>query len=289
MTGIDVPRTVTADAVSAAERAANTAGVTVRELTELADLTTVHRLYDEIWRPEPEHHPMTKEMLRALAKADNYVVGAFDGDRLVGACVGFFGPPTEHALHSHIAGVSATATGRGVGFALKVHQRAWALRRGIAAITWTFDPLIARNAHFNLRKLAATATEYLPDFYGGLHDAINGEDLTDRLLVRWPLEAPQVVAACAGTPARALSAVDGAVTALARSEDGRPIRGALHGHTVLVATPTDVAALRATDPGLARQWRSATRDVLGALLADGARITGFARGGWYVLTRQDTR
>ncbi|WP_199439746.1 GNAT family N-acetyltransferase [Umezawaea beigongshangensis] len=282
-----------AEGHAAAEAAALAAGVTIREITGLPELEAVHRLYDEIWRPDPTNPPVTTELLRALSKAGNYVAGAFDGPRLVGACAGFFGPPARAALHSHVAGVSAAALGRSVGFALKLHQRAWALHRGVSTVAWTFDPLVRRNAHFNLAKLGAAPEEYLVDFYGGMRDGINGSDDSDRLLVHWDLTAPAVVAACAGTPsprdARAELA-GGAVVALGRSEHDLPIAGELAGDTLLVAVPRDVEALRSADPGQAKEWRVALRDVLTTLVADGARITGFDRAGWYVVTRgpQDT-
>jgi predicted GNAT superfamily acetyltransferase len=275
-------------AVETADLAARAAGVRIREVADLADLDAVYRLYDTIWRPDPTNPPVTTELLRALAKAGNYVTGAFQGTRLVGACVGFFRPPGDEAMHSHIAGVSAAATGRSVGFALKTHQRAWAMLRGVSEIAWTFDPLVCRNAYFNLVKLAATPTEYLPNFYGGMHDGINGGDDTDRLLVRWALDTPEVTAACAGT-FRACDAeaerAGGAVVALTRSNDGRPVAGELVGETLLVAVPPDVESLRAAEPECGREWRGALRDVLTTLLADGAHIAGFDRSGWYVVRR----
>ena len=146
---------------------------------------------------------MTVELLRAFAKAGNYVGGAFEGGRLVGACVGFFhAPPGRPARH--VAGVAPGLNGRHVGFALKLHQRAWALLRGVSEIAWTFDPLVSRNAYFNLVKLGARPAEYLPNFYGTMLDSINGDDDSDRLLVRWRLRSPHVVAASGGqqTPAK---------------------------------------------------------------------------------------
>jgi predicted GNAT superfamily acetyltransferase len=228
--------------------------------------------------------------LRALTKAGNYAGGAYDGDTLVGACVGFFGPPADRAMHSHIAGVGGGAAGRGVGYALKLHQRAWALARGVRTVSWTFDPLVRRNAYFNLVKLAATAVEYLPNFYGGALDAVNGADESDRLLVHWELDAAPVTAACAGTPrhadARAAGSA-GAVIGLDHGDDGGPVSGSLDGDTVLVAVPPDIETLRRTDPARATRWRLAMREVLGALMAEGARPTGFDRAGWYVVTRGD--
>jgi predicted GNAT superfamily acetyltransferase len=270
------------DAVRDSLAAAASAGVQVRELVELAELDEVYRLYDSIWRPDPKNPPVTTELLRALTKAGNYVGGAYDGDALIGACVGFFGAPAEVTMHSHVAGVSGAARGRNVGFALKLHQRAWALQRGVTAISWTFDPLVRRNAYFNLVKLGARPTEYLTNFYGLMADGINSGDDSDRLLVRWQLDSAEVAAAAARRPHA--EALPEATIALGRTADERPLAGRFgDGGTVLVAVPTDVEGLRGSDPAAAKDWRAAVREVLGGLLADGARVTGFDRSGWYVL------
>jgi predicted GNAT superfamily acetyltransferase len=274
-------------AEAVADAAALAAGVTIRELTELAELEAVSRLFEGIWGRDA-NPPMTTELLRAFAKAGNYVVGAFDGAQLVGACAGFFSAPAQGTLHSHIAGVSSLVRGRSVGFALKVHQRAWALGRDVPLIGWTFDPLVRRNAWFNLGKLAAAPVEYLPNFYGGMHDGINGDDDSDRLLVHWDLRSDRVAEACRGRVDRVDAAAElaaGAVVALGASPLGTPSPGSLDGAVSLVAVPPDVEALRAADPGLAKEWRVAVREALVPLLADGARFAGFDRSGWYVLRR----
>ena len=245
------------------------------------------RLYATIWGRDA-NPPMTLELLRAFTKAGNYVGGAFDGETLVGACVGFFHAPAEDALHSHIAGVAAGATGRNVGFALKLHQRAWAMLRGVSEIAWTFDPLVSRNAYFNLVKLGAQPVEYLPNFYGAMPDAINGSDESDRLLVSWRLRDPRVVAACSGLTSPVVVADElsaGAVVALGVTEAGEPVPGRLDGATSLVAVPPDIESLRVTDPAAAQRWRAAVREALTALVADGAGITGFDRSGWYLVRR----
>jgi predicted GNAT superfamily acetyltransferase len=283
---LEFPRT-TADAARAAEAAATAAGVQVRELVELDELDAVYRLYDSIWRPDPKNPPVTTELLRAMTKAGNYVAGAYDGDELVGACVGFFAAPAEGAMHSHVAGVSGEVRGRNVGFALKLHQRAWALQRAVTGISWTFDPLIRRNAYFNVVKLAARPTEYLTNFYGDMRDDINGDDDTDRLLVRWQLEEPAVAAAAARKPSGADAALLPGATVALKDLDG-PVIGSRDGQTLLVAVPADIEGLRRTDPGTAKAWRAALREVLGGLLADGARVTGFDRAGWYVLSNEGT-
>jgi len=272
-------------AVQSADAAARSAGVSVREIANLSELDEVVALFSSIWG-RTANPPVTIELLRAFSKAGNYVGGAFDGTRLVGACVGFFHAPAEDALHSHIAGVSPTATGRSIGFALKLHQRAWALLRGVSEIAWTFDPLVSRNAYFNLVKLAARPVEYLPNFYGPMADTINGHDDSDRFLVSWRLRDPAVVLASAGVSVSAVGADElaaGAVVALGAALDGTPVPGRLDGATSLVAVPRDIEVLRASDPALAQRWRVAVREALSALVADGGRIDGFDRAGWYVV------
>jgi predicted GNAT superfamily acetyltransferase len=274
-------------AVQAADAAARSAGVSVRELANLAELDEMVELLSSIWG-RSANPPVTIELLRALSKAGNYVAGAFDGEQLVGACVGFFHAPAEDALHSHIAGVSPAAVGRSVGFALKLHQRAWALLRGVSEIAWTFDPLVSRNAYFNLVKLAARPVEYLPNFYGPMLDTINGDDDSDRLLVRWQLRDPAVALASAGGSVAAVGADElaaGAVVALGTAADGTPVPGRLDGATSLVAVPREIELLRGSDPALAQRWRVAVRDALAQLVGDGGRIDGFDRAGWYVVRR----
>jgi len=274
---------ITDAAITAAEAAARAAGVRIREISALDELDEVVRLYDRIWRRD-ENPPLTTELLRAFAKAGNYVVGAYAGPELVGASVGFFAAPAHAAVHSHIAGVAPAGRGRRVGFALKVHQRAWALLRGTSLIVWTFDPLVRRNAYFNVGKLGAEPVEYLPNFYGAMRDEVNGGDDSDRLLVHWELAAPAVVAACTGQ-APSVTLRSPADAALAIGDGGRPQAGPARGPQVLVAVPPDVESLRATDPELAKEWRVAVRDTLSGLLAGGGRITGFDREAGYVVDR----
>ncbi|MGW4527293.1 GNAT family N-acetyltransferase [Amycolatopsis sp. NPDC004378] len=277
------------EAAAAATAAATASGVRVRTLAEVADLTAVTRLFESIWRPAPGNQPVTSELLRAMVSAGNYVGGAFDGPELLGACFGFFGGPGKRGLHSHIAGVATAGHGRGIGFALKLHQRAWALQQDVTSISWTFDPLVRRNAHFNLTKLAARPEHYLPDFYGPMHDGINGAGDTDRLMAVWDLASPPVRAAAEGTPARfdaSALRTQGAAVALAAGPDGAPVTGPADAPVVLVAVPPDVEALRRTDPDQGRAWRVALREVLGGLMAGGASVLGFDRAGWYVLAKE---
>ncbi|MFC7789214.1 GNAT family N-acetyltransferase [Microbacterium sp. MAHUQ-60] len=248
---------IAADAAVAASRAASAAAVTIRELPAVDEQADAIRLLTDIWKRAPENPPVPPELLRAMSKAGNYIAGAYDGEALIGVAIAFHMNPERHALHSHIAGISPAHVGRSAGFALKQHQRAWALAQGIDTIEWTYDPLVARNAHFNIAKLGAQAEEYLANFYGEIADGVNNDDETDRILVSWHLRSPQAIACAAGVPATA------------HRDPG----------DVHVAVPADVEQLRLVDRAAARRWRRTVRDQLTDLLDAGGRIIGFDRTG----------
>lgn len=253
------------------ERAAAAARVTVRELDGIVELQRAEQVLGGIWGV-PGNPPLGSELMRAMRKAEGYVAGAFDATsgEMVGVCVGFHSVPAARAMHSHIAGVVPQMAGRHAGFALKLHQRAWCLERGITLMEWTFDPLVARNAYFNLAKLGARVAEYLPDFYGSMADGINdGEDASDRILVHWDLGSAEVAAACDGSPVDAV-----AVAAETRGASW-------------VAVPRDIEALRVSDPGEARAWRTKVREQLMSGLESG-RIAGFDRDNGYLLAATAT-
>ena len=265
--------TLAATAAADALAAATAAGVDVRELHDVAELRLAQRLFEEIWRPAADSPPpVTAELLRALAHAGDYVSGAWAGERLAGACMGFLSAPARRALHSHIAGVAPGTQRRGVGFALKLHQRAWALGHGLPLAVWTFDPLVARNAWFNLAKLRARPTAYLEDFYGPMTDAVNAGVASDRLLLAWRLDDPAVAAACAGRPLQPPPVE--AEAALTVGPGLEPVAHQPDTPAVTVALPPELEPL---DPGQRRAWRQAVREALGGRLAAGAAVTGFLR------------
>ncbi len=282
---------------AAAERAAGQAGIEVREVRDVADMVAVRAIFDQIWASDPTNPAATVEMLRAYAHTGQYVVVAADTSQrdhpLVAASVGFLCEPAGRALHSNITGVLPAGRGRSLGYAVKLHQRAWALDRGYDLITWTFDPLILRNAWLNLAKLAARPREYLVDFYGSMGDGINAGDASDRLYLGWPLRDPVVAAACEGRPAAldAAALLAGNARVLLRvGEDGASphvlaTAGLPAGEddVALVGLPPDIEGLRARDRGLGRAWRVAVREALGSAMAGGWGVAGIAREGWYVL------
>lgn len=277
--------------MTAADSAAAAAGIVVREVDDPAEFGVICDLFRHIWAEDPNDPAITPLLLHALAYAGNYVAVADQRGDLVGACVGFHGvTPTGWELHSHIAGVTPRARGRSVGFALKTHQRAWALRHGLDRISWTFDPLVRRNAYFNLSKLAARSRAYLENFYGPMSDGINRGDETDRLLADWRLLDEPVKRACAGQPQHpdvTHLRDTGAAIGLSADSAGRPVLGSVDATIVLVGVPADIEAIRLVDTSLAMAWRQSLRRVLGGLLLDGALVTGFTGSGWYVVQRVD--
>jgi predicted GNAT superfamily acetyltransferase len=259
----------------------------ITELKRLEDLRALERLFAEVWERTGEP-PIGSDVLMALAHSGNYVVGALEEGRLVGGLVGWLGgsPPDELHLHSHILGVLPGGQRRGLGFELKQHQRTWCLDRDVTTIEWTFDPLVRRNAYFNLNKLGAEARDYLVNFYGEMTDGINAGEESDRLLIRWVLDSRNAIAAASGSSHDPLEAdlqrwkID---ALLAVGAQGEPVPGQSEARVVTCQVPEDIVALRRTDPPLARAWRLAVRKALTSAFAAGYQVTGVTRTGWYVL------
>jgi predicted GNAT superfamily acetyltransferase len=265
------------------------AGAVASELRELDDLRALRDLFAAIWE-RPDEPPLTLETLKALAHSGGYVAGAHDGNRLVGGLVGWLGGAPSHGfhMHSHILGVAGDSQVRGLGFELKQHQRRWCLERGIAVIEWTTDPLVRRNAYFNLGKLGAQAPEYLVNFYGVMADGLNAGEESDRLLIRWRLNSEQATAAADGRPAESdVKSLlrDGAGVVLSVGQHGEAVSASSNARVLICEVPEDIVALRHTMPSTARSWRLAVRRAFGDAFATGYRITTATRTGHYVLER----
>ena len=259
----------------------------IRELHDIEDLEVLAQLFSSIWG-RPGEPPINSDILKALALSGNYLSGAFADGRLIGGLVGWLGgaPPHDLHMHSHILGVLPGSERHGLGFELKQHQRSWCLARGVKVMEWTTDPLVRRNAYFNLTKLGAVAPRYLVDFYGEMRDGINAGDESDRLLIRWELDSRQAEAAAAGDAPDPDLATAGGETILSAGADQEPIAATSSARVLLCQTPADIVALRRSAPALARGWRIALRNALGGSLSAGYIIAGATRSGWYVLERR---
>jgi len=271
-------------AEEAAREAARRAGVEVCPLQDIDTLQQADHLFTQVWGGDRQE-AVSVNMMKAMAHTGNYVSGAWQDGRLVGASVAFAWENTERpALHSHITGVSAVVQSKGIGVALKLHQKAWALQRGISEITWTFDPLIRRNAWFNLMKLGAQAASYHPDFYGPLEDEINADDESDRCLAVWDLHAASSPSLTDMSAAVTLLVDDGSARPHVTTAGESPVDPAAT--LLLCQIPADTESLRRDDPPLGRRWRAALRQTMGAAMDAGFIATGITRNGAYVLQRK---
>lgn len=261
------------DAAAEAARLAAAAGVEIRLLSTPAEMAEASGLFARVWQVDAGHAHVDAGLLVALAHADNYVAGAFLNDQLCAASVGFFHPPATSALHSHITGVDDAFVGGGIGKAIKFHQRAWALAHGARRMTWTFDPLIARNAYFNIHTLRTRVVSYLPDFYGAMHDGINAGQGSDRILVEWDLTDPPPIRDATRPDAAVLSMINGTPIASDAPFDATTVR---------VDIPEDILLLRAQDPQAAAQWRTELRAAMTRLMNEGWAVTNVSRGSYHL-------
>src|SRR5215218_6833547 len=178
---------------------------TVRECTTIEEFDRCVQLQREAFGlPDLELSP--RRHLIVSRRAGGWTLGAFAGDRMVGfvhhlAAV----HGSEISVYSHVMAVAKDYQNKGVGARLKWAQRQRALGEGRAFIKWTWDPMRARNAHFNLNRLGATVDTYAENFYGIDYDDPALTERTglpsDRLFATWNLNSPRVVALAAGAAA----------------------------------------------------------------------------------------
>jgi predicted GNAT superfamily acetyltransferase len=264
----------------AAARAADEAGVRLAPLTALEDCDRVNRVVEAVWGAQE----LQRELVRAMQLAGCVLIGATPagGGELVGFVWGFAGYADGPHLHSHMLATVPALQSRGVGFALKLAQRAAALDAGFDEIRWTYDPLLARNAWFNLMKLGAAGTAFLPEFYGEMTDQLNAGDRSDRFEVRWLLASGRSAAAAQGSlPAEAA----GGPAVLAVSGDPDAPEPAATSATPeprsTVAIPTDYLRLRRNDPGLGARWRDASAAAFRACFDAGLQAVAMSKNGVY--------
>jgi predicted GNAT superfamily acetyltransferase len=256
------------------------------EVVELepGDLVAAGALIARVWGVPDGRGFIDIHTFRAYLLAGEPLLGAFvpgrahDPTALLGASIGFVGThPGGMHIHSHVTGVEPTHQHRGVGAALKLAQRDWALARGITEVRWTFDPLVARNAFFNLTKLGARGVTYHVNVYGEMPDATNAGDESDRVEAVWDLTEP------VGRPEPDLDALMTAGAAVILSLDGEVWPEARLVPVLLACVPSDIVVVRHADPAAGQRWRRAARAAIGRALDLGYAATGATRDGWWVL------
>ena len=230
-----------------------------------ADSALIAELFDKVWDVKSMVSP---EIMTASLHNGGYgsvvYIGSGDRRRVVGAAFALVGRALPGLngpnLHSHATGVLPEFVGKGIGEMIKRHQWDWAKENGFDSITWTFDPLVRRNAHFNLVKLGARVLGYHQNFYGELDDGINAGEQSDRVLVRWD--------------------VVGVIAPLANSfVEPTP-------NSMVIETPVDIEQLRKTDRVHSDGWRARQRAAFESAELNGLQVVGLSNDFSYVLDKR---
>jgi len=257
----------------------------IRDLKSIDDLSQLKAVEKEVWGMADEDAlPLT--VVIALRAAGNIFVGAFDKEKLVGFAFGFLG--REHGqttIHSHMLAVLDAYRHLDLGSRLKQAQRERAMAMGIHEMTWTYDPLQSRNAHFNFSKLGVVSDTYKVDFYGPETSSMLHRNGTDRLWVRWILNSRRVRDRLArkstNAPAETLDAMRLLAPLVRFDPSGKPGRAdlaeSLARQRVSIEIPGDILEVERTDMGLAREWRDATRWAFREAVKAGFFVAEFCR------------
>jgi predicted GNAT superfamily acetyltransferase len=268
------------------------------------EMTAVEDLQRVVW-PGPDIEVVPKDLLLAVVHNGGLAIGAFVGEVLVGVSFGFpgfystpDGPRLKH--HSHLLAVHPDWRSKGIGFALKRAQWQIIRKQGLDRITWTYDPLLSRNAHLNITRLGAVCNTYLPSEYGEMLDGLNAGLPSDRFQVDWWLNTRRVERRLSrrSRPTLTLAHYRLAEAALLEARMPRaPLASpptevpSLAGTLLLVEIPSDFLALKAIDLALARDWRFYTREIFEKAFAAGYLVTDFVHDhdrSFYVMTFGET-
>jgi predicted GNAT superfamily acetyltransferase len=260
--------------------------VIIRPLTTLEHCRRVAELEKSVWGYADGEDIVPPPVLIVSIKRGGILLGAFDtpdAEDLKGFVYSMAamkdGRPTQW---SHMLGVAPEARDRGIGAALKLAQREHALRMGIDLIEWTYDPLQALNAHFNFTKLGVVVEDYEENIYGESSSPLHQGTPTDRFVAQWRLATPHVERRLSpsGRPRMRDSSIAAAVVVNPSRPAGdwlEPGESALDvdATRVLVEIPTEFPDMQARRPGLALEWRMATRRIFQTYFGRGYRAVDF--------------
>lgn len=264
----------------------------VRMLTSERDLRACVELQRLTWGADyDELVPPT--VLRVAQKIGGVAAGAFDrDDRMIGFVFGMAGVRDGKIIHwSDMLAVREDARDRGVGQRLKAFQRTAARAAGAAMMYWTYDPLVARNAHMNFNRLRVRVDEYVEDMYGNSASELHRGLGTDRFVVAWALDDEPRAAADASTA----SSADDARVPVLNPDAAIPSPSTLAGYAaapaIRVEIPLDIVRVRDSAPAEAARWRASTRRAFQWALGSGYAVDNFTtdvpRGrAWYLMARQ---
>jgi predicted GNAT superfamily acetyltransferase len=271
----------------------------IRDLTSIEEFRQVVELERQIWGYTDAGDLVTVPVFCFTLHRGGTLVGAFDGDRLVGFAYAVVGMKHGKPMHwSHMAGVLESHRG-GLGFQLKLAQRDRAIAQGIDLIEWTFDPLQTMNAHFNFAKLGGVSEEYAVNFYGESTSTLHRGTPTDRLVLSWKITEPHVVRRLEKTPTE--MGVRAAEVADAPVVNQTSMEGKWHTTTAMdldrtdrrvwIEIPVGFTDMQQQAPDLALDWRLKSREMFQAYFGRGYRVVDFvlqrkARIGRYLLSHE---
>jgi len=281
--------------------------IVLRHLETHEDFEACVALQKEVWGERFED-VTPPALLKIVGRVGGVAAGAFSSDgRLEGFVFGISGVVDGRPVHwSHMLAVRSELRSRGVGVRLKLFQRQTLLEHGIGTVLWTFDPLVARNAHVNLNRLGARIDRYVRDFYGSGEDSELSAGIgTDRFVVRWELAEERVERAIADRGALAADTAEAWASApvvnVRERAGGRggfepvevdlPEEEGREPSRVRVEVPLDIQAVRAENRVVAATWRASTRRALERALARGFEVDLLSRSpdgrrAFYLLRRE---
>jgi predicted GNAT superfamily acetyltransferase len=268
--------------------------IQIRPLERLDEMRAAVELQKTYWGDDLES-VVPAHMLYSLACYGGHVLAAFDGDRMVGVLIGFLGTNIEEKERPAMANLQIVSKrmvvleayrGQGIGYRLKIAQRDAAIQQGVRLVTWTFDPLLAANAHLNIRKLGCVSQQYLENYYGTDDEGgLSSHGYSDRLMAEWWVTHRRVEERLnrkrgelglkhyleAHTPI--------ANTTIISQGHIRPTGQVLlpSGSLVLVEIPTNFPELLTLEPELAQIWRLHIRESMQRLFGRGYLVTDFIR------------
>ncbi|PLR79838.1 hypothetical protein CVD25_09700 [Bacillus canaveralius] len=274
---------------------AMTKQIVYKHIQDLKEIEEVVSFQEEIWSRDTVT-PLPQ--LLAACHHGGSVIGAFDHGDLVGFSYGFSGyKDGQPYLISHMTAVNPKYQNLGIGLKLKLKQREWAIEYGYQKIVWTYDPLEARNAYFNLNKLGAYTKTYIESYYGEMNDKLNRGLPTDRLLAEWDICSIRVTNALEGTLQNEFSAKKYQPLLGWRESGDIPIpldeviiandRG------YLVPVPAYFQCLKQVNNEAAKAWRYKLRNVVSDAFSKGYRATGILRNSqsnvhFYIIEHHNT-
>ena len=236
--------------------------ILIRELKTISDQNLGLDLFDAIWPIPGGGRQIPQNLMQALVHNGAYFVGAFRGDEILGATFGFIGITGEKHLHSHMSAVLPQSRDLGLGALMKHHQFAWARERDIPFITWTFDPLVQKNAAFNISKLGVEVVAYYPDFYGSMNDLVNAGDASDRVMAKWNVSATMPPAP--------------------------RVFSELPPHAISIPIPEDIVEMRAKSADEAKNERLRVRTQFLDALENGYKVVSFSKTDGYIFAKETT-